>query len=379
MKKLVRLHKRPCKGGREFKYTLIWFDENGKERWKALGHADERKAESQRAQKERELRMGIVEPGSMKLSDMLEDYLQSTRGQVVPSTLVESKRAMTEFISEVGDIQADSVKFQHGEKFLLSRLDKGNRRGTVNKKLRHLHGVFAWARRRGLLERNPIHGIRHLRVTDRPMRVFSDAEVELLIEAAPNTLWQARILVARSAGLRIGELLNLTRQNIDVSEGIVMVEPKEETDNTWEWHPKDYEIRELPLCDRGVQLFLELQQQLPDAQPYALLNPKTYMRMLQRRAEGKLTYDDRRLPDRKYYNQFQTIVEGAQVAYGTMHDLRRAAITSWAENPNLQPHEVMKLAGHSSLETTLKYYVQTRRSIVNRARPSANPIRRRVS
>ena len=40
----VRLWQRPCKRGREFTYVLIWYDEQGKEQWQSLGHADARKA-----------------------------------------------------------------------------------------------------------------------------------------------------------------------------------------------------------------------------------------------------------------------------------------------------------------------------------------------
>ncbi len=73
------------------------------------------------------------------------------------------------------------------------------------------------------------------------------------------------------------------------------------------------------------------------------------------RSKGILTYENRRLPENEYYKEFLQIVEAAGVSRGTIHDLRRSAITAWAENKNLQPHEVMKLAGHSSLQTTLKY------------------------
>jgi len=53
-------------------------DENGRRRRISLAHADRRKAEFQRAQKERELRMGLVEPESMKLSDFTADSLTRT-------------------------------------------------------------------------------------------------------------------------------------------------------------------------------------------------------------------------------------------------------------------------------------------------------------
>lgn len=85
-KQLVRLWKRPCKNSKEYKYVLIWYDEHGKERWQTLKHADSRKAKRQQAQKERELRMGLLEPESMRLNKLLEDYLQRTRTQIEEST-----------------------------------------------------------------------------------------------------------------------------------------------------------------------------------------------------------------------------------------------------------------------------------------------------
>ena len=52
---------------------LDFVDENGRRRRESLGHADKRKAERQRAQKDRELRMGVVMPERMRLSELLAD------------------------------------------------------------------------------------------------------------------------------------------------------------------------------------------------------------------------------------------------------------------------------------------------------------------
>jgi hypothetical protein len=46
-------------------------------------------AERQRAQFERESRMGIFEPNSVRLSEFLADSLVRTRGQVRENTLAE--------------------------------------------------------------------------------------------------------------------------------------------------------------------------------------------------------------------------------------------------------------------------------------------------
>ena len=88
MPELVRLRTRPSRDGKTFKYFLDYFDENRKRRQISLGHADRRKAQKQKDQKERELRMGIVAPGSMRLSRFLEKNIELTRGQVRENTIL---------------------------------------------------------------------------------------------------------------------------------------------------------------------------------------------------------------------------------------------------------------------------------------------------
>jgi len=51
----------------------------------------------------------------------------------------------------------------------------------------------------------------------------------------------------------------------------------------------------------------------------------------------------------------------------TFHDLRATCITEWFER-GMMPHEVQKLAGHASIDTTMKYYVGIRESMIDRAR-----------
>lgn len=86
MKELVRLRIRPSRDGKRFTYFLDCMDENDKRRRVSLGHADKRKAERQRAQKERELRMGIVATQSTRLSEFTDDSLARTGNQIRQST-----------------------------------------------------------------------------------------------------------------------------------------------------------------------------------------------------------------------------------------------------------------------------------------------------
>ncbi len=97
MKRLVRLWERPSYDGRRFRYYLLYTDEQGRRRQKSLGHADRRKAERQRARFERKLTMGVVEPGSMKFRDFVEDSLRKTGDQIRESTRIGYLAAMEDF------------------------------------------------------------------------------------------------------------------------------------------------------------------------------------------------------------------------------------------------------------------------------------------
>jgi hypothetical protein len=103
MRQLVRLNKRASSNGCRFTYVLRYTDRSGKRRWETLGHSDKRKAEKQRTQKERDLRIGYIDPASMRLSDFMEDSLTRTGDQIRESTQNGYRATMTEFIANIGD------------------------------------------------------------------------------------------------------------------------------------------------------------------------------------------------------------------------------------------------------------------------------------
>ena len=55
---------------------------------------------------------------------------------------------------------------------------------------------------------------------------------------------------------------------------------------------------------------------------------------------------------------FSVIRHRAGVKKCTLHDLRRSAITNWAQKLPIQV--VQQLAGHSDISTTRKYYLSVR-------------------
>ena len=368
MKKLVRLWKRPSRDGRRFTFVLVYRDEQGKKRFESLGHTDSRKAERQRAQKERELRMGIVEPDSMKLSELLQDYLERTRTQIEESTAQSAVYRVKDLIAAVGDIKAEQVTYQHCEKFQQYCVDRGLSLASVNTHIKMVKRIFSLAVKRGQLEKNPFEGLPLMKVPQGLIRLLSNDEMRRLFNATvDNPMWLTRIILAKTAGLRRGEILNLTINDIDFEKGKVIVQPKPNTKATWRWVVKDKDRRELPLIPEVAQLLADLQLSLPDGQPYLLLRAERYEHLFELKQAGKLTDRIAKCPDNNFRRNWLVICKRAGVEDATFQDLRATCITEWFEQ-GLMPHEVQKLAGHASIETTMRYYVGIRESMIERAK-----------
>ena len=345
-----------------------------------MGHADRLKAKRQRDQKERELRMGVAIPQSMKLRRFLKDSERRSRGQVRESTLVERTIAMRHFIKAIGDIDYLKVEHQHGECFVQVCLDRGNSLSTVNKKISGVKRLFQLAVERGRLEKNPFQHVRKRKVPKRKVRVYTDDECDRLVRSAkgffyhskwiPCAPWDLLIVVALCTGMRRGELLNTTWWNIDFDKQTIDVSPKKDTDQTWEWHIKDADRRTLPLTEEVVLLLTKHQERQPEGCPYVFVPPKRYDRIQQNRQQGKWTVRHGKCPVNNFRCQFNAILAHAKVDQGEFHDLRRTCLTSWLAN-GLSEYDVMYLAGHAEFETTHQFYLAVREDLLQRARAAS--------
>jgi len=379
MKQLVRLWERPSCDGKKFTYYLLYTDEQGRRRQKSLGHADRRKAERQRGQFERKLIMGIVEPGSMKLMDFVEDSLTRTGDQIRESTRREYKSAMEDFIRVIGNIDYRRVCLKDAEFYRQSCLDKGNSPATVAKKLTEIKCVFSASVSRKQLDENPLRCIKMPKCHQNEINIYRDDECERILKAAQDFTeksneqrrlrWDLLIVFALSTALRRGELLNCTWGDIDFEEQTIKVSPKANTSETWEWLIKDTDCRMLPLTDGLTQFLVDHQSRQPEGNPYVFVPPARYEYIQNElRAKGKWIYSDSRLKVVNNFNpDFGKILLRAGIEEGQFHDLRRTAICNWFKE-GMREYDVMKLAGHADFKTTHKYYLRVHDDLVDRAR-----------
>jgi len=372
-KKLVRLRTRPSRDGSSFTYLIDYVNENGKRRQVSLGHADTKKAERQRAQKERELRMGIIEPGRLRLCELLADYLEQTRTQIEPSTADSAAYRMRDMISAVSNKYAGEVTYRDCESFQQHCIDKGLSPASVNTHIKMVKRIFSLAVKRGQLERNPFDAFPLMKVPQKAIRLLSQNEIQRLLTAAKDPVWKAKIMLSKTASLRRGEVLNLTINDVDFDKGKVIVQPKPDTDSTWRWVVKDKERRELPLIESVAQLLADITAGLQEGQPYLFLSAERYEHLLMLKKSGKLIDRVAKCPEANFRRGWKLICKRAAVEGVTFHDLRATCITEWLEK-GMMPHEVQRLAGHSSIDTTMNYYVGIRESMIDRARQASSSV-----
>lgn len=197
-----------------------------------------------------------------------------------------------------------------------------------------------------------------------------------------NEQWQPRhrllirdkILMAMAAlcALRVviglvvplGEACHLTWADIDFGNGTLRVSAKRNSTTTVPWEPKDHEFRHVPLSPSALNMLAEWQAQAPEGAPYIFVTFERYRRVMRALAEGR--WNEGRGLVNNVLRSFKAIIRRAGVNPCTLHDLRRSCITNWARE--LPAHVVQRLAGHSSLETTVRYYLSVQQEDLERAR-----------
>ncbi|MCK5604738.1 site-specific integrase, partial [Candidatus Pacearchaeota archaeon] len=299
------------------------------------------------------------------LSSLIMDYLAKNNA-ISRSTKQLTIRAANYLILAVGNLEVVDFDLADAEDYQNWLLGKYST-ATTNIYCKTVRPIFRWAVRHRDIEADPFENLRLLKVATKRIRIYSIAEVQAILDAALNNMWRSRIIAAVSAGLRRGEVLNLTVDDIDFENGVIYVQAKKESPLIWKWQPKDRDVRTLPLAAQLNNLLVKLITELPAGQPYLMLTEKRYWHLQRLRFNGLMSDRMRECPDENFSRPFKKILRRAGIKHGTFHDLRRTWVTCLLES-GLEPHAVQELAGHSSVETTMRFYAGHSRPIIDRAR-----------
>ena len=115
------------------------------------------------------------------------------------------------------------MKAQHIQKLYAQLLARGLSSSTVHHLHAVLHRAFASGVKQGVFLQNLCDFVDAPRMAKTEMRTFSAEQARIFLAAIFDSRYEALFALALSTGMRQGELLGLSWDNVDVERGIIYV------------------------------------------------------------------------------------------------------------------------------------------------------------
>ena len=348
------------RGATAASWYVGWIDPAGKRCCKSCGSGSRgRKLAERLCQKtEAELITGIYRADSKKL---WKEFRQEYEDKVLSGRAVRTKDSaiisLRNFENAIKPMRVAAIKTATIDEFIAKRRDaRGLRKGdmlspaSINHDLRHLKAALRIAEEWGYLQAMPkvrmlkeprklityMHGD-HLAAVYEACQV---ARLPKLANIESATWWRALLISIYMTGWRIGQMLSLRRDDLDLESGTAITRAE---DNKGK---RDALVKLHPVMVAHLKMLTDFGPLVFDW-PH---NSRTLWTEFLRIQEAAVDKDQKRLinlPCSKQHKHTRSCH-----AYG-FHDLRRAFATMNADK--LSPDALQALMQHQSYQTTQKY------------------------
>lgn len=276
----------------------------------------------------------------------LTDVVAKTRRE---RTLLGYRAILAHAAGDLGEIDLGRLT-PHDVQSYVNRLDRQPR--TVRHYAACLRTAFAYAVRRGLLDRNPAADLDLPKVARRSLVPLTGAQLRDFLDATADDPLHPLYVTAAWTGMRQGELLGLRWEDVDLDRATIHVRHSltrlpgrrgVRYDLTEPKTPKSRRI--VPL----LPVVLNELRALRKADLARTVRPKVDQGLVFAAAEGSP------LPNWWVTREFQAAVERAHLPKLRFHDLRHGAATMLIES-GADLATVSAILGHSNIGTTVDLY-----------------------
>lgn len=355
----MRGHIRKYEGKRGTSWMVVYYlgyDETGRKRYTTKrGFRTKKEAEQYLAEVTKALNEGThVEPSRQTVESYLRSWLSDKQTQVRPGTW-RSYRWLVEYhiIPHIGHVQLGKLRPSHLQR-LYTEMQAGNEplsKQSVLNAHRILHQALDRAVKWGHIPRNVADAVEPPKPQRQEMRVWSEEELNRFLEAARNSRYHIAFVLLAATGMRVGELLALRWDAVDLDAGIVRVL------RSYSYTGKGYKLEE-PKTESGRR---------PIDLPASVV--EELRRHRARQAEDRLKagplWDDhglvictalgRPVLQHNLRTLFMRLVRIAGVPRIRLHDLRHTHATILLKR-GVHPKVVQERLGHSDITVTLNTY-----------------------
>ena len=289
----------------------------------------------------------------MSVTAVYDLYKRKKRNDLADGSFTLKDKAVKLFVDFAGDIPAVDVTEDMAEDFRLWLHTDDRGKTSANIYLSNIKPLFAWlaAGRQPYIAFNPFADIRRYGTERKIRRIFEPAEINRLLKIA-DARWKVIVLLGAEHSLRRGEVLNLCRD--DIEGRWLHVKAKKKTATTWRWTIKNHAQTLLPISPRLAQALPDLERIVPAAQPYLIVPPERYRRMLHLQAENSLTSEDRGKPYSNFNRAWRQLQRRASVTPKPYKDLRTTFACALRLG-GMEADDVSEQMRHSSVAVTQSY------------------------
>ncbi len=155
-------------------------------------------------------------------------WLATKKGTRSKSTLETYTPMIDGFITSLGkkaDAPLSAILASEVEAHRDALTKTGRKAGTLRQHVKVIGAMFAAAQRQGMIQGNPAKAIEMDDTAQASREPFTQAELAALLAEASGD-WRTAIMLGAYAGLRIGDVVSLRWDSIDLAAGVVSFKPQ---------------------------------------------------------------------------------------------------------------------------------------------------------
>lgn len=165
---------------------------------------------------------GRVDPSALTIEQVAADWLSTRHKEKSPTTTARRTQIVRDDINpHLGTVKVQKLEPWHVRK-MLEQLES---KGAWAQKMAYqvLRTLLTFASKEGLIRSFPWEKIETPRPAAKELPIYGDADLRKILAAAREKRLHALFVLAATTGMRQGELLGLSWEDVDLAGGIVHV------------------------------------------------------------------------------------------------------------------------------------------------------------
>lgn len=270
-----------------------------------------------------------------EMDDVLDYYLSSMRVKgLSEKSVAHYEYLLRRILTETG-VPCQRMTVHHLRGWLAKEKNRGISDLTLRGDRSVMSAFFGWVHREGLIEKNPVANLDPIKCAKKTKKIYSAVDMEKLQQAAAKETRDRAILsFLATTGCRVGELVRLNRDSVDLNSGEATV------------HGKGNKERIVYMGDVTAMLLKQYLAERKDSSEALFVSLRGQKRL---QAGGVRV-------------MLNGLAMDAHVEHVHPHKFRRTFATNAARR-GMPIQEVAALLGHEKIDTTMAYVNISREDI----------------